>query len=358
MQADRIAPLCEQIAELARRVDATAAQPQPSHQTIDSPRHAASISGALHWASIPTAGNAVAISSYTGLATAFADAVRPLGMRRSGAQLLAEECAAAIAARQAIFLQGAFASRVARALAAATGGAASARLAMPIGVLDSGQLRLAVEEAFASLNDGVGALAIEGINHVPFDLIREIIADCTDPAGPPNAPYRRIAVFATLSPGVASLPIEPEALELGPVFGLDYLDWRTNPNPAPEPRGSFLPAKTDQAIFAQLASARANAEEAVHLAQALAAKRNPAIERSVVRAYQALHLTRSDQKTVTPLHSLFCGWLLPYWRALGISREQIDSAFDGGKIHGALLDGRLTAMLAAEFADSKKGRGP
>ena len=357
-QADRIAPLVEQIAELARRVDATAAQPQPSYQTKETDRRAASAIGALQWVSLPKAGNAAEISSHAGLGSTFADALLPLGMRKSGAQLLAEECAAAIVARQAIFLQGAFASRVAQALAAATSGAAGARLAIPIGILDSGQFRLAIEEAFASLKDGVGALAIDGINHVPFDLTRETISDCVSPAAPPDAPYRRIAVFATLSRGVASLPIEPEILELGPVFDLDYLDWRTNPALAPTPQASFLPAKTDQAIFAQLASANANAEEAVHLAQALAHKRNPALERTIVRAYQALQLTRSDQKTVTPLHSLCYGWLLPYWRALGLSREQVDAEFDGGKVHGAAPDGRLAAMFAAEFPDSKKGGGP
>jgi hypothetical protein len=229
---------------------------------------------------------------------------------------------------------------------------------MPIGMQDGGQLRLAIEEAFASLNDGVGGLAIEGINHVPFDLIREIIADCVGPAAPTNAPFRRIAVFATLSRGVASLRVEPETLELGPVFDLDYLDWRTNPTPAPTLQATFVPAKTDQAILAQLGSANANAEEAVHLAQALTPKRNPAVERSIVRAYQALHLTRSDQKTVTPLHSLFYGWLLPYWSALGLSREQVDSEFDGGKVHGAPLDGRLRAIFAAAFPDSKKGGEP
>lgn len=357
-QADRIAPLAEQMAELARRVEAVAAQPQPLDKSKDLARHPVSVSSALHCIPLPPLGNAAAISSHAGLALAFAGVLLPLGLRKSGAQLLAEECAAAVAARQAVFLQGAFASRVARALAAATGGAASTRLVMPIGLQDGAPFRLAIEEAFASLSDGVGGLAIEVFNHAPLDITREIIADCVGPATLSNARYRRIAVFATLSRGVAALSIEPEIFELGPVFDLDYLDWRTNPAEAPAPQASFLPAKTDQALPAQVAGANANAEEAVRLAQALVPKRNPAIERSVVRAYQALHLLRSDQKTVTPLHSLFYGWLLPYWRALGLSREKVDSEFDGGKVHGAPADGRLTAMFAAEFPDSTKDSAP
>jgi hypothetical protein len=355
-QPDGIAPLAEKIGDLAQRVDGLSVQAQPSHEPKDFAKHGAVISGALRWTSLPLTGDPAVIPSCAGLATAFSDALLFLGMRKSSAQLLAEECAAGIAARQAIFLQGAFASRVAQALAAAAGGAAGARLAMPIGILDGGQLRLAIEEAFASLSNGVGGLAIEGINHVPCDLIREIIADCVGPTARPNAPYRRIAIFATLSRGIASLSVEPEILELGPIFDLDYLDWRTNASPAPPPRATVLPAKTDQLIFAQLAHVSASMDEAVHLAQALAPKRNPAVERNIVRAYQALHMTRSEQKTVTPLHSLFYGWLLPYWRALGVSREQVDSEFDGGKVHGAPPDGRLAAMFAGEFPESKKGK--
>jgi chemotaxis protein histidine kinase CheA len=357
-QEDRFALLAEEMVDLTRRVGAVAAQSQPPNPAKDLVRPPASISSALHCASLPTPSAAVAISSYAGLAPAFANALLSLGLRNNGAQLLAEECAAAIAARQAVFLQGAFASRVARALTAATGGAASACFAMPIGLQGGAPFRLAIEEAFVSLGDGVGGLAIEGFNHAPLDITREVIADCVRPATLSNALYRRIAVFATLSRGVAALSIEPEIFELGPVFDLDYLDWRTNPAEAPALQASFLPAKTDQALSAQVAGANANAEEAVRLAKALVSKRSPAVERSVARAYQALHVFRSDQKTVTPLHSLFYGWLLPYWRALGLSREKVDSEFDKGKVHGAPADGRLTAMFAAEFPDSTKDGAP
>jgi hypothetical protein len=358
-QADSIAALTEQMADLARQIDTVAGRPHPLHQIREVLQHPASVSPALRCTLLPAAGNAAAISSRGNLVAAFADALRRLGMRNTAAQLLAEECTAAVAARQAIFLQGAFASRVARSLAAATGGPAAARLPMPIGLQDGVPLRLAIEEGFSSLEDAVGGLAIEGFNHVPLDLTREIISDCVGPVTLPSTPYRRIAVFATLSQGVAALPIEPEALELGPVFDLDYLDWRTSPGTeASLPQSSFLAAKTDQALLGEVAGAGANTEEAVQLAQALTHKRNPALERTLVRAYQALHLVRSEENSVTPLHSLLYGWLLPYWRALGLSRESVDSAIHGGKIHGGPADARLTAIVATEFPDDEKNGAP
>ena len=77
-----------------------------------------------------------------------------------------------------------------------------------------------------------------------------------------------------------------------------------------------------------------------------------------MRAYQALHLVRSDKKTITPLHSLLYGWLMPYWRALGLSRQRVDSQIDGGKVHGGPEDGRLKAILAADFPDHTKDGAP
>jgi hypothetical protein len=211
---------------------------------------------------------------------------------------------------------------------------------------------MAIEEAFGGDAECVGGLVVEGINHVPLDVTREVISDCINPViHDKEFSDRRVAVFATLSRGIASLPIEPQYFELGPLFDLDYLEWRTNMPDSATPQGSFLPVNADRTIHSQLSVANANTEEAIHLARAFVHKRNPAVERTFVRAYQALHAIRSDQKTVTPLHSLFYGWLLPYWRTLGLPKEQVDSEFDGGKVQGAPADGRLTAMFEAEFSN-------
>jgi len=81
------------------------------------------------------------------------------------------------------------------------------------------------------------------------------------------------------------------------------------------------------------------------------------IERVISCAYRALHIVRSDQKAVTPLHSLAYGWLLPYWRSLNFSKDQVDSELDGGKCNGTASDQRLAAMLSAEFVDDGQSNG-
>lgn len=354
-----LAALAEQMADLSRRVDTAVGRPQLADQTPKLVQQTVGVSTAMRCTPLPASRNASAITSYVGLVTAFADVLVALGMRKSAAQLLAEECAAAVAARQAIFLQGAFASRVARMLAAVAGGATAARLAMPIGLQEGEQVRSAVEEAFSQLKEGVGGLALEGFNHVPLDLTQEVLADCVGAAIWPSGLYRRIAVFATLSQGVAALPIEPELLKLGPVFDLDYLDWRTNPEGDPsQPPPCILDAKTDQALLGQVTSQSANAEEALHLARVLVQKRDPAFERTVVRAYQALHLVRSGARTNMPLYSLLYGWLIPYWRSLRVSRERIQAEIAAVKLQGDVEDVRLIAMLAADFSDNAEDGAP
>lgn len=295
-----------------------------------------------------------AIRSHADMTGAFVKALQPLGLRKTTGQIFAEECAAAVLGSQVVFLKGAFAMRVARGLARAVAGPASARLAIPIGLQDGEELRFCIASALDRNPQFVGALAIEGINRTAIDVTKEVLLDCIDrPAGATDGRAGRSVIFATIAEGIASLPIETSYFELGPVFDLDYLDWRTNQSAEPEPAGNILSIEADLSMQGQVRTASANTEEAIRLARLNKRKRNPAVERTFARAYQALLLVRSDQNAVTTLQSLAYGWLLPYWRALNLSKDAIDSELDGGKCNGTVPDPRLAAMLAAEFVDEK-----
>jgi hypothetical protein len=295
-----------------------------------------------------------AIRSCSDVASAFARVLQPLGLRKTVGKIFAEECAAAVLSRQAVFLKGTFVTAVARALARAIAGPASARLPVPIGLQDAEELRLCVSTLMSRHSDLVPAIAIEGINRSAIDATKEVLADCIQ--GLSNR-SRRAVIFATISGGIASLPIEPIYFELGPVFDLDYLEWRTNQPDEPQPPGNALSIEIDCSLQAQLPNGTTNLEEPIRLARLYPPKRNPAIERSFTRAYEALHATRTEQEVFTLLQSLSYGWLLPYWRALDLSKDQINSELDGGKCNGPAPDPRLAAMLAAEFpGGGKPGR--
>ena len=304
----------------------------------------------LNWEALqPVGGNAFTpIRSHSEIANAFVKALQPLGLRKTTGQIFAEECAAAVVGRQVIFLKGAFAARVARQLARAIGGAGSARLAVPIGLQDGEELRVCIGAAVGRHSgSSVGALAVEGINRTALDVTKEVLADCIDGSSTAmDGRAGRVAIFATITSGVASLPIEPSYFELGPVFDLDYLDWRTKPSGDQETAVTNLPIEVDRAIQDQLLTGETNTEEALRLARLFRQRRNPAVERVIARAYRALHIVRSDQKAVTPLQSLAYGWLLPYWRSLGFSKDQIDSELDGGKMQR--IGGRPTPCCDAE----------
>lgn len=358
-QADRFAPLEKQLAELKQHLDGISATSLSSSEIKDSSSQkfvAASAEPQLRCVALGTNQQGTAINSHGALAAAFAKSLMVLGLRKSTAQIFAEECAAAVAARQVIFLQGAFAVRLARTLANVVGGPASSFLTLPIGIRDGEGIRQAVAQVRGRNPGGVDALAIEGINRTALEVTRDVILDFVDPSlRATESAGVRIAVFAALSRGVASLPVGSDYFELGPVFDLDYLDWRTNVQDTGRLDDSFLPIEVDNAIHNRIGEAGANVEEATRLGRALVKKRNPSIARVVVRAYQALHLMRSDVKAITPLQSLFFGWLVPYWAALHLSKEQVDSELDGGKVQGGPTDARLSAMFDAEFPNDDSG---
>jgi hypothetical protein len=357
--ADRLAALGERLGALEERTNvATPNLAVPTGtkeiETYQSGR-VLDLRAGLNWEALQRASGKTftPIRSHSDIANAFAKVVQLLGLRKTTGQIFAEECAAAVVSRQAIFLKGAFAARVARGLARAIGGAGSGRLAVPIGLQDGEELRFCIGAALGRHTESVGALAVEGINRTALDVTKEVLADCIDvPSNAMDGLAGRVAIFATITSGIASLPIEPSYFELGPVFDLDYLDWRTNPSGDQETAATNLPIDVYRAIQEQLGTGEANTEEALRLARLFQQRKNPAVERIIARAYRALHIVRSDQKVVTPLQSLAYGWLLPYWRSLGFSKEQIDSELDGGKCNGSAVDQRLAAMLRAEFADN------
>ena len=285
------------------------------------------------------------LQSHTDLSRAIAATLQSLGLRKSAAQVFGEECAAVVIAKQAIFLKGSFATQTARAIARAIGGAASVRIAMPIGLQDGEQLRAAIEQAFKTERPTMTVLAIEGINRTALDITKEVLSDCLDP-GFDRAPARSV-VIATISEGVASLPLEFGYFEIGPVFDLNCLDWRVSQSSgAAEPLSAFS-SEADKALFSQIGGASVDTEEAIRLANVFVTGRDPSIERAFAGAYRALHLVRTDVKAVTPLQSLFYGWLMPYWLALGVTKDQIEIELDGGKVNGTTVDPRLTAMFKA-----------
>jgi cytochrome c556 len=289
-----------------------------------------------------------AIETAQQLASAFSSTLQSVGLRKQAAEVFAEECASAVVARQAIFLKGAFATHVARVLAASLAGSSLVQLAIPLGMESDSSLRRSIEEAFTDVKT-VGALVIEGVDTVPIQMLRDTIGDClTASRGVSSRP--RIAIFGTLAEGVASIPTESAHLALGPIFDLDVLDWRLNYSGDTVIAANTLDPTADQKLWESLAKETVDTEEVSRLARLFAPRRNPAIDSALLRAYRALHVLRRRSTAAPPLQSLFYGWLLPFWGTLNLSRDQVDEHLDGGKVNGAEIDPRLKLLLA-DFAE-------
>ncbi|WFU16458.1 hypothetical protein [Bradyrhizobium sp. CB3481] len=277
---------------------------------------------------------------------AFSEALQAVGLRKSAAEVFGEECAASFAARQALFFKGSFAGYVARGLARSIGGHSVARISLPVGLDSDIELRAAINSAFQN-GAGIGAIVLDGVDLVPLPIIREAVLDCLT-ARQKVLADRRIAVFGTFAGGVASLPIERSQFELGPVFDLDLLDWRTGYTGEFAVESGMVSAAADAAIWSELAKQSADIEEASRLARRFVNRREPAVERAILNAFRALSLARK-RTGVTPVQSLFYGWLLPYWHALGVTKDQVDEEVDSGK-DGSAVDPRLAAVLSIDFS--------
>lgn len=296
--------------------------------------------------------NAVTINSHTDLSRCLSETLQTLGLKKSAAQIFAEECAASILSKQAIFLKGGLANRTGRTLARCIGGSTSSRIAVPVGLQDGEELRTSIEQALANRNDDIGAIVVEGINRTALDIVKEVVSDCLD-ASFTNDP--RTVVIGTVAQGPASLEIDASYLELGPIFDLDCLDWRNSPPSTAEAPKGILRAEGDATLIAQIMGASIDTDEAIRLATCFTPQRAPAIERAFARAYRSLQFVRTDLKSVTALQSLFFGWILPYWQTLGVSKEQIESELDGGKVNGVAIDQRLVVLFKALLVPSQNG---
>lgn len=290
---------------------------------------------------------------------ALAANLEAIGLKKTAAQILAEEICAAALVGQVVFLKGGRATEAARVSARTLGGRHSLRVSMPIGLLDREQLASAIGEALAGEGDAVGALAVEGVNRSGLDVFADALSDMVvgDHAAR-GTPLTPTFVLAGITQGAASLPIEPRYLELGPIFDLDHLDWRLRVPARAEPIIGTFSLSVLGSIRHSLGAKPVDPDEPLRLVRRFASARNPRIESVIVAAYTALASTERRQKSASPLQSLAFGWLAPFWAALGVTREDAYSELDGGKCDSATPDPRLTSFLKGADLTPGKAEQP
>lgn len=273
-------------------------------------------------------------------------ALQCLGLRTSAADSFAEEMAAAILSNQIVFLKGALSHLTASVCAQALSYNHSATISIPVGLTDGVAIRPALE-ALSLTKEGrsVTAAVLDGLNRSSLDATKDVLAEFSIDHHLWGRP--RVIFFATLLQGLASIPVEPEYLEFGPVFDLDYLEWRVRPDANADIIGGTLPIATEDDLRKEIESAAADTEEVIRLVRKFLPRSNVRIERTLVAAFRALHHLRGEKHEPTHLQSLAFGWLMPLLHALGVTKEQADSELDGGKCDSDKSDPRLANMLTS-----------
>lgn len=282
--------------------------------------------------------------------------LQSIGLKKSSVLLLAEEITAAIVTGQAVTFKGAFAHLVASKCAETLGNGDVWNISVPIGLPDGRSLAAAFDLAVSKSSAHIPSVVIEGLNRSALDSTKDTIlaftADYIINGTPP------VFCFISLVAGVASLPVEPEHLELGPVLDLDYLDWRLSPGSGTGTAyGSVTPAAIATARSKLAHGAGDGADDTLRVLRTYMPKRNPRIERAVANAFAALTALRQPRADASVQQSLAYGWLVPLCVASGLSKSDTDSELDGGKCDQQKADPRVAAMLDRETFGPEKSEG-
>jgi hypothetical protein len=275
------------------------------------------------------------------------EALQRAGLKKSAAQIFAEEIVAALSCNQVVFFKGSLASTVATTCAKAISAQQAWSVSVPVGLTDSGLLRAGVEQLLEGAIQDVTTIIFEGINRTTLDVTRDALVSS-----------QLTMCFATILEGLASLPVELAYFEYGPVFDLDCLEWRSRVEPHATPVYGSLSVEVSSSIRRTLQGAAVNVDEPLRLLRKFISRRNIRIERTVVASHAALTHVKQGKSTVSAIQSLAYGWLAPLWMTIGLSVEDADSELDGGRLDGPTPDIRIAELLkSGEFSNAAKG-GP
>jgi hypothetical protein len=273
------------------------------------------------------------------------EALQRAGLKKSAAQIFAEEIVAALSCNQVVFFKGSLASTLAVTCAKAVSARQAWSISVPVGLTDSGLLREGVNQRLDAASQDVTTIIFEGINRTTLDVTRDALASS-----------QRTMCFGTILDGLASLPLELAYFEYGPVFDLDCLEWRSRVELDAVPVHGSLSVEGSYSIRRTLQGAAVNADEPLRLLRKFMPKRNIRIERTIVASHAALSHVKQGKSTVTAIQSLAYGWLAPLWTAVGLSSEEAESELDGGKLDGSTPDTRIAELLkSGGFSDAAKG---
>ena len=349
-------PAQDDLDSLCQRIAALEARPLNHHKgappDISNERPAGRVG--LSISVLPGASEgAKAWTDVDSIVAGLAACLQTVGLKKSASALLAEEIAAAILTSQVVILKGALAGLVARKCADTLSRGLAWSVSVPIGLIDGSALSGALQSLGMESAANVSSVVIDGINRSALDATKDVLLEyAVDHFASGRPP---MFCFATLASGVASLPVEPEYLELGPVLDLDYLDWRISPDASASSAGGVMALDIAKSLWHRLAQGSAeDIDEVLRVLRKFIRKRNPRIERAIAAAYAALRNIRSSRADASPMQSLAYGWLVPLWVAAEVSREDVDSELDGGRCDATSADTRIAAMLGGERFGSER----
>lgn len=272
------------------------------------------------------------------------DNFRAIGVQSRAADALAVEVLAAVLAGEMVLFRGALASIVAEVCALTLAGAMSYCIDVPIGLLNSHGFAemLGKLNSDAAAADRTVAVVINGVNLSPVEVyagsVKLLVAKRLFHYG--GAGMSPI-LLGTVAEGSAALPLSPTVCELGPIFNVDCVAWRSRWNRSEILAGDI--GRTDWEYWSQATDDKSidNIDEwEDELVKELIQPLTPLWKQALLKAW--IHLSRfGRQEGRDTFQSILYGWVLPRAILLGRDVHKLEELV----LEFGQMDGRVSCLL-------------
>ncbi len=285
------------------------------------------------------------------IAQKLATNLQSIGLKKTDATALSEEIIAAIHVGQPVFFEGSFAAPVAQVCAQTVASSNSFRISVPIGVQSADSFRSAFMRVLNQQAPFVASFLVEGINRSPIELFADALWDVAQQSAVDIQPT---VFFCTLSEGVTALPLTQQYIELGPVFSLNCLDWRSAPQIGLVTQG-VINKDVYSSISNKMIRHVADVDEIVRLLSKSSLSNRPRLRRTVLMAGAALDSLKRLLPSPSITQSLAYGWILPLWKMEGLAKDTIDDELAGGRCDIEVADARIAKLITEYKAGEPYG---
>lgn len=264
--------------------------------------------------------------------------LKAIGMYSSDASVLSNEIIAAIGTGQAVMFQGTMANIITKVVAWSFASNKIISLKVPIGFNSHKLVRRLIQQSDAL--GQVSALILEGANNSSLEAYAPDLIDLvTERALGIGKKHSHLIVLGSISNGVCSLPSDIFTY-LGPIFNTDCLGWKRVKNTL-----DIRYAHVTNIDFVSFEKSDEEDDFYKLIDSLMGQNPNWLWKTNTCNALSILNTIDSNQLGITPMQSVFWGWVLPRCNLSNLDLTKYLELMNNGKFDSKVRDKRIIQSL-------------